>query len=47
MKIKNFKGVFKRDEIKDSHVHENADVNANKRECMIINIDSSLNDGTH
>ena len=53
MKIKNFKGVFMRDEIKDSavisnsHAHENADVNANKRECMIINIDSSLNDGTH
>ena len=43
MKIKNFKGVFMRDEINDSNVPSN--VNAN--ECMIINIDYSRNEGTH
>jgi len=43
MKIKNFKGVFMRDEINASVVPSN--VNAN--ECMIINIDYSRNEGTH
>src|SRR5882757_3269982 len=39
LKIKNFKGVFMRDEIKNKSQNEN--------ECMIINIDHSDNEGTH
>ena len=39
LKLKNFKGVFMRDEIKNEKVTNN--------ECMVINIDHSRNEGTH
>ena len=39
LKIKNFKGVFMRDELKSK--------NADRDECMVINIDHSSNEGTH
>ena len=38
LKIKNFRGVFMRDELKGT---------ADKNECLILNIDSSANSGTH
>ena len=38
LKIKNFKGVFMRDELKG---------NSSKNECLILNHDISENDGTH
>jgi hypothetical protein len=38
MKIKNFKGVFMRDELP---------MKQDNTECMVINIDHSRNDGTH
>ena len=39
LKIKSFKGVFMRDELKN--------ISPSKNECMIINIDHSDNEGTH
>ena len=39
LKIKNFKGVFMRDELNNKK--------SDKDECMIINIDHSQNEGTH
>jgi len=39
LKIKNFKGVFMRDEIENRHPTNN--------ECMVINTDHSSNEGTH
>jgi len=39
LSIKNFKGVFMRDELKNRK--------GSKNECMIINIDHSSNEGTH
>ena len=39
LKIKNFTGVFMRDELNNKK--------ANKNECMILNIDHSKNEGTH
>jgi len=39
LKIKTFKGVFMRDELKNKKVQTD--------ECMIINIDHSSNEGTH
>ena len=39
LKIKNFRGVFMRDELNIPKTNAN--------ECMIINIDHSSNDGTH
>ena len=39
LKIKNFKGVFMRDELKNQKVTQN--------ECLILNIDHSSNNGTH
>jgi hypothetical protein len=39
LNIKNFKGVFMRDEIKNKRPTDN--------ECMVINIDHSNNQGTH
>ena len=39
LKIKNFKGVFMRDELTSQKATSN--------ECMIMNIDSSANEGTH
>jgi hypothetical protein len=39
MKLKNFKGVFMRDELNKEKATNN--------ECMIINIDHSSNEGTH
>ena len=39
LKIKNFKGVFMRDELKG--------IKAGRDECMIINTDHSRNEGTH
>ena len=38
LKLKNFRGVFMRDELK---------FNPLKKECGILNLDSSRNDGTH
>lgn len=40
LNIKHFKGVFMRDEL-------NKNNKASKHECLILNIDSSSNDGTH
>src|SRR5271156_3660144 len=39
LKIRNFKGVFMRDEIRNRHPTDN--------ECMVINTDHSSNEGTH
>ena len=39
LKIKNFQGVFMRDELKNKK--------STKNECMVINIDHSSNEGTH
>lgn len=39
LKIKNFKGVFMRDEIRN--------MSATQNECMVLNIDDSSNEGTH
>ena len=39
LKIKNFKGVFMRDEMTHRH--------STKNECMVINTDHSSNGGTH
>ena len=39
LKIKNFKGVFMRDELQN--------MEATPNECMIINTDHSSNEGTH
>ena len=39
LKIKNFKGVFMRDELNGKKASHN--------ECMVINIDHSSNEGTH
>ena len=39
LKIKNFKGVFMRDELNKRK--------SNKNECLILNIDHSNNNGTH
>ena len=39
LKIKNFKNVFMRDELKNQKVTQN--------ECLILNIDHSSNNGTH
>ena len=40
MKIKNFKGVFMRDELNKSNA-------ISSDECLILNIDESSNNGTH
>ena len=40
LKIKNFKGVFMRDEL-------NKNRKADKNECLVLNIDHSSNNGTH
>ena len=40
LEIKNFKGVFMRDELSATDCKTNS-------ECMIINFDHSSNDGTH
>jgi hypothetical protein len=39
LKIKNFKGVFMRDELKNQKVTQS--------ECLVLNIDHSSNNGTH
>jgi hypothetical protein len=39
LKIKNFSGVFMRDELNKAMKQDN--------ECMVINLDHSLNSGTH
>ena len=41
LKIKNFKGVFMRDEL------GKVDTKFHKNECMVINIDHSRNEGSH
>src|SRR5258708_3700388 len=43
LNINNFKGVYMRDEL--TKFHKNTKVS--NRECMIINIDESRNEGTH
>jgi len=40
LEIRNFKGVFMRDEL-------NKNMTADKNECLILNIDHSNNNGTH
>src|SRR5690349_3807171 len=42
LKIKNFKGVFMRDELNNREVGK-----YNKNECLILNLDHSQNNGTH
>jgi hypothetical protein len=42
LKIKNFKGVFMRDELNKNSVSKCTD-----NECLVLNIDHSNNDGTH
>lgn len=38
LEVKHFKGVFMRDELNNK---------CGKNECLVLNIDSSFNDGTH